>query len=130
MTELYTEHMSIGEVVHENGNRIPTGLIHDRFKDLEARGFRPEYEEWRIVPSESEGHAYAVAKITVLAVPHKKADIVADQVTKHICSCSDFYYHRSAGIETDAEVESIGRCKHCTVFRHTRAEQDESQETP
>lgn len=119
MTELYQDHMSVAD-----------GLVHDRFQDLDARDYRPEYEFWKVVPSESQSHAYLVAEITVLSVPFQEADLVEDQQTAHLCSCSDFYYNRSKGIESDADPSSMSHCKHLTAsFKHIRAKADENQET-
>jgi len=107
-----------------------SGLQLDRLKDLEARDMRPEVETVRIVESSSNDYAYLVAKVEVLDVPFDQADVVSDRVEIIACSCSDWYFNKSAGIETGEKRPSeVAPCKHATVYRTEKAKSDQHQET-
>ncbi len=119
MTELYTEHLE-----------TKTGIKHKRFAQLEDRDRNPEYETLKVVPSESTSQAYIVAEISFLTKPMGKADVVEDTVSGvPICSCDDFYYNQSAGLESDKDPTQMGRCKHCiSAFRAEKAKNDPNQQ--
>ena len=118
MTDLYTEHLE-----------TKTGIKHKRFAQLEDRDRNPEYETLKVVPSESTSKAYIVAEIRFLTKPMGKADIVEDASHGYLCSCDDFYYNRSAGIESDKDPTTMGTCKHITAaFKELKAKNDDKQQ--
>lgn len=115
---LYSDHLTI------NGGVVTI----DRIQELEHRDHRPEIEEIKTVPSESQDHAYLVMRVSVLDVPFAKADIAEDRIETHVCSCPAFQFQESAGIESgELKPSEMGKCKHCTVYREERAKQDENQ---
>ena len=118
MTKLYTDHLE-----------TKTGIKHKRFAQLEDRDRNPEYETLKVVPSESSDKAYIVAEISFLTKPMGKADIVEDTAHGYLCSCDDFYYNRSGGLESDADPTNMGKCKHViSAFRTEKAKNDPNQQ--
>jgi len=119
VSELYTEHLEV--------NR--TGIKHKRFAQLQDRDRKPEYEDLRVVPSESSSKAYMVAEISFLTKPFAKADVIEDRVTGYVCGCDDFFYNKSAGVESDADPTQMGTCKHITAaFKELKAKNDDKQQ--
>jgi hypothetical protein len=121
MTELYSDHL---EWTQE-------GLQLDRLTDMEERDLRPEVQDVKIVPSSSDNGVYLVAQVKVLDKPFEQADITADKTELVCCSCSDWYFNRSVGVETgDTSPSEIGTCKHGrSAYKHLSAQADDSQET-
>ena len=118
MTELYYDHLSFTD----------TGLQIDRIQDLESRDMRPEVKDCKIVPSSSDNGAYLVAKVECLDKPFEQADITADKTELIVCSCSDWYFNRSKGLESDTKPSEVGRCKHClSAYKHVQAAADDAQ---
>jgi len=119
MTKLYNDHIEWTE----------EGLQLDRLVDMKERDLRPEVNNCKIVESSSDNGAYLVAKIEVLDVPFERADISADTVDLTVCSCSDWYFNRSSGVETgEVSPSEIGTCKHCrSAYKHLSAQADDSQ---
>ena len=98
---------------------------------MKEQDLRPEVQECKIVPSSSDNGAYLVVKVEVLDRPFPAADISADQTTIHACSCSDWYFNLSAGIEHgDIAPSEIGVCKHGrAAYKAIKAQNDDSQDT-
>ena len=118
MTELNDSHISWTD----------TGLQIDRIQDLESRDMRPEVKDCKIVPSSSNNGAYLVAKVECLDKPFEEADITADKTELIACSCSDWYFNRSSGLEADTAPSDVSTCKHGRkAYKHINAAHDESQ---
>jgi hypothetical protein len=103
MTDLYTDHLSVGE-----------RLEHVRFQQLREFDHRPEYRDVRVVPSESSDTAYLVAEVECLAEPFgPDTDAAQDRVSVFLCSCAQFHFRCSGGFE-DGEnpPEEWDQCKH------------------
>jgi len=120
MTDLYDDHLR-----YEGCPFVELDRVHD----MVERELRPELKDTRIVPSSSNNGAYLVHKISVLDVPFEEADIAEDRIESYVFSCSDFYFNQSDGIEADRKPSDMGTCKHCSVYKTVRAEQDENQDT-
>jgi len=118
MTELYDEHLL-----------FDSGIQHRRVNQLKANNHHPEYRETRVVESESSDHAYLLGKIDVLDVEFEDADASVDTVSLWVCSCPDFHFNQSEGIETgDIAPSEVGECKHIRdEIKSKRAKADESQ---
>ena len=80
------------------------------------------------VPSSDGETAYLVREIECLSKPFEEADVAADQVTIHVCSCEDFEYRKWYGSEPD-EIANPQTCKHINALKSERATADESQVT-
>jgi len=119
MSELYTEHLDLAG-----------GITHNRFEQLVDQNRRPEYQDLRVIPSESEDHYYLVATVEALDVPFQEADIAEDQTEIHLCSCDDHWYNQSDSIENPQRTLSdVGQCKHITAeYRELKAKNDDNQE--
>lgn len=119
MPELYPEHLTNSP-----------GLKHERFEDLDSWDYRPEYVDHKVVPSESKDHAYLVSKIEVLEKEFQNADLVADTINTYLCSCDDFFFNRSGGIDTgEKSPDEIGKCKHVrAAYKVEQAKQDPHQQ--
>jgi len=119
MTDLYDKHLAWTE----------DGLQLDRLTDMKEQDLRPEIQECKTMPSESNNGDYLVAKVDVLDRPFEAADISADQTEIIACSCSDWYFNLSAGIEHgDIAPSEIGVCKHGrAAYKAIKAQADESQ---
>jgi hypothetical protein len=122
MTELYREHLEVGE-----------RFEHTRFTQLRRLDHRPEYRDVRVVPSESDDHAYLTAKVDCLKEPYdpETTDIVADTVTVPLCSCDDGWFRATKGFEDgDIAPTDFKKCKHYRAeFRAENAKSDDAQET-
>jgi len=117
--KLYREHV-------EMSNNIQ----HIRVAQMDSQDLKPEYQDLRAVPSESQDHAYLVGKVSVLTKPFPDADATADRTGVIVCGCPAFHYQESAGFENgDMSVEELGECKHAGAYREIRAKQDNQQDT-
>jgi len=118
--KLYDEHLHAGQ----------TGIQHDRVKDIIDNLWRPEYKEFHVMPSSSSDAAYLVAKVSVLdGIEFEAADVVEDRVEMWVCSCDDFQYRRSNGLQSAERIPSeVDECKHITdVTKVKRAQNDDNQ---
>lgn len=118
MTDIYDEHMNVGE-----------NYEHKRFTQMREQDLKPEYEAMKVVSSSSNDHAYLVSKVSVLTTEFENADVVEDRVEKVVCGCDDYWFRASKDFENgDVPVENLTTCKHATVFREERVANDDSQE--
>ncbi len=107
-----------------------SSLQHRRVHQLNANGYNPEYVETRVVESESRDRAYLLGKLRVLDVPFEDADASEDTITAWVCSCDDFWFSQSDGIEDGEPPSSMGECKHVRqTVKVERARADEGQDT-
>lgn len=122
MTEFYREHLEVGE-----------RLEHVRFTQLRRLDHRPEYRDVRVVPSESDDHAYLVARVSTLPEPFDPdtTDEAEDRIEIYICSCPGFHYHNAANFEDGENPPTEwGNDKHIrAAFRAENAKADDQQET-
>jgi len=121
--KLYTDHIKLGERIE-----------HTRFKELREHDHRPTYEELRVVESESDDHAYLVARVACLDSPFNpdETDVAEDRVTGvPLCSCDDGWFRATADFEIGERAPSeFKKCKHYRrEFRAEEAEADEQQES-
>lgn len=115
--------------LYEDHLLLDNGIQHRRVSQLHAQNKNPTYQETRVVQSETSGHAYILGKIGVLEVPFPEADVAADAVEVWVCSCDDFHFSQSDGVETGERAPSeCGECKHITdEVKVERAKADEGQ---
>jgi len=107
---------------------LDSGIQHRRVSQLKANNYNPEYVETRTVSSESSDREYLLGQLRVLSVPFEDADSSKDTVTAWVCSCDDFYYNRSAGVEDGGSPTEMGECKHITsAVKSRRAMADDQQ---
>lgn len=101
--ELYSQHLHIENTVQ-----------HARMFDLMNMNYRPEYEMLCVVPSDENEHAYLVGRVRCLDTPYEPdVDVLEHRVTTYICSCDDFYFNRSMGVDSgQIRPPEMGRCKH------------------
>ena len=109
------------------------GPMLERVADMHANGLRPEVNTTRVHPSESKDYAYLVQRVSVLDEPFnpETTDEATDRVEVLMCSCSDFYFNRSDGVDTrERKPSEMQVCKHCyREFRTEKAQADDKQET-
>jgi len=120
--KLYKEHLEPTE----------TGFMNIRQADMVSHDYRPQVEDTRIAPSESTDHCYKVQKISVLDESFSPAmDVAEARIEMYLCSCDDFYYNQSNGLENkDRKPSEVDKCKHIiSEYRTERAEQDPAQDT-
>lgn len=102
---LYDEHLHVDDTIQ-----------HKRFQDMMFMNYRPEYRDLCVVASGTQEHdrAYLVAEIKALDTPYEPSiDVLDHRVTTYVCSCDDFYYNRSMGIESgEITPPDLGACKH------------------
>lgn len=118
MTDLYEEHLVL------DGH-----LQHRRVSQLKARDRHPEYRETRVVESDSSDRAYLLGKVRVLTRAFEDADVSDDQTTIWVCSCDDYYFNQSDGLEDGSRsVVAVGECKHVRgEVKASRAMADDRQ---
>lgn len=102
---------------------------------LRSQGYTiREYQDIRVVESNSRDAGHVVAKIATYRYPKNSAllDIAADshQIELYVCSCEDFTYNKSVDVsEKDVMPDMCSSCRHIKQeFREERAE-DDTQET-
>ena len=102
--ELYEEHLYITDTIQ-----------HRRVDQLRSMNYRPEYERVHAVPSNNQNHAYLPAEVRCLDTPYRpEIDVVEHYVTVYVCSCDDFWFNRSMGIDSgEITPDEMGVCKHC-----------------
>lgn len=120
MTELYTEHLVVGDTIQ-----------HERIEQMKELDRNPEYTDITIEPSDNSAQMYLVGRVAVLTKPFAKADVSEDTTEVIACACDDWWYNRTKGFENgEMEVTEITPCKHGRrAFREIKAEEDDQQET-
>lgn len=115
---LYDEHL-----VYDNG------IQHRRVSQMHAQDYRPEYRETRVVESESSDKTYLLGEIRVLDVPFEDSDASEDTLLLWVCSCDDYYFNQSAGLEDGSlQPSEAGECKHIRgSVKSERAMADDAQ---
>jgi len=108
---------------------LTNGVQHLRVSQLDAKNHKPEYLELRTVDSTSRDVSYLLGKIECLDKPFEDADVAADKVELWICSCPDFHFNQSDGVETgDRKPSEINKCKHIRKeVKHIKAQADDHQ---
>jgi len=115
-------------------------LSLDRFPEVDVEfdvfsyyydhGYPVDIEELHTVVNqkpESENSGYLVAKITTTAVPLDEADVTEDELTRWVCSCEDFQYHRSVDLD-EQRITHWDNCKHIhEIVPHAKAQADNQQ---
>lgn len=106
------------------------GITHERVHQLKARNLRPEFIDIQVVQSESSDKEYLVGRVECLTKPFEDADVSEDRTEIVVCSCDDWYFNRSAGIEVDKDPSTVQPCKHGTAaYKELRAQEDGKQQT-
>jgi hypothetical protein len=120
--QLHRDHLSIGK-----------RFEHTRFEQLREFDHRPEYQDVRVVPSESSDTAYLVARVSALPEPFDPdtTDVSADRREFYLCSCPGFHYHNAANFEDGENPPTEwGKDKHIiAAYRTENAKSDDAQET-